>query len=92
MAIDLDGTEVCDWLTSQGITCVLLKYRVPSLPYDWHCDCRPYNFVRSTLPLEDAQRTAVCTRLSMRRTKKAAVRILRWVFIRGICGLAALTD
>jgi acetyl esterase/lipase len=37
LAIDLEGTEVCDWLTSDGITCVLLKYRVPSLPYDWHC-------------------------------------------------------
>jgi len=34
LAIDLEGTEVCDWLTSEGITCVLLKYRVPSLPYD----------------------------------------------------------
>jgi len=29
LAIDLEGTEVCDWLTSRGITCVLLKYRVP---------------------------------------------------------------
>src|ERR1700747_225209 len=28
LAIDLEGTEVCDWLTSKGITCVLLKYRV----------------------------------------------------------------
>ena len=26
LAIDLEGTEVCDWLTSRGITCVLLKY------------------------------------------------------------------
>ena len=24
LAIDLEGTEVCDWLTSKGITCVLL--------------------------------------------------------------------
>src|ERR1700678_3568009 len=29
LAIDLEGTEACDWLTSRGITCVLLKYRVP---------------------------------------------------------------
>jgi acetyl esterase/lipase len=29
LAIDLEGTEVADWLTSKGITCVLLKYRVP---------------------------------------------------------------
>ncbi len=34
LAIGLEGTEVCDWLTSKGITCVLLKYRVPnSGPY-----------------------------------------------------------
>jgi hypothetical protein len=30
LAIDLEGTEVCDWLTPKGITCVLLKYRCPS--------------------------------------------------------------
>src|ERR1700722_18027227 len=29
LAMDLEGTEICDWLTSHGITCVLLKYRVP---------------------------------------------------------------
>jgi acetyl esterase/lipase len=29
LAIDIEGTEVCDWLNSNGITCVLLKYRVP---------------------------------------------------------------
>lgn len=57
LAIDLEGTEVCDWLTSRGITCVLLKYRVPSVPFDWHCKCRPNNRAISTLALEDAQRT-----------------------------------
>ena len=29
LAIDLEGTEVCDWLNSIGVTCVLVKYRVP---------------------------------------------------------------
>ena len=29
LAMDSEGTEICDWLTSRGITCVLLKYRVP---------------------------------------------------------------
>ena len=57
LAMDLEGTEVCDWLTSKGITCVLLKYRVPSVPYDWHCDCRPDGFEISTPSLEDVQRT-----------------------------------
>ena len=46
LAIDLEGTEVCDWLTSQGITCVLLKYRVP--------DSGPYP--KSSAALQDAQR------------------------------------
>jgi acetyl esterase/lipase len=64
LAIDLEGTETCDWLTSRGITCVLLKYRIPSLPYDWHCDCRPNNSLnQATLPLEDAQRTMGLVRL-----------------------------
>jgi len=55
LAIDLEGTEVCGWLTSQGITCVLLKYRVPSPPYDWRRN--RYTFAKSTPALEDAQRT-----------------------------------
>lgn len=46
LAIDLEGTEVCEWLNSIGVTAVLLKYRVP---------------VRADLqkhvpPLQDAQR------------------------------------
>jgi acetyl esterase/lipase len=46
LAIDLEGTEVCDWLNSTGITCVLLKYRVPNTgPYP-----------KSPAALQDAQR------------------------------------
>lgn len=29
LAMDLEGTEVCTWLNSIGVTCVLVKYRVP---------------------------------------------------------------
>jgi acetyl esterase/lipase len=29
LAIDLEGTEVCDWLNANGIACILVKYRVP---------------------------------------------------------------
>jgi acetyl esterase/lipase len=57
LAIDLEGTEVCEWLIAKGITCVLLKYRVPSAPYDWQCDCRRDNYAVSVPALEDAQRT-----------------------------------
>ena len=66
LAMDLEGTEVCDWLTSRGITCVLLKYRVPSEPYDWHCDCRTDGLVISTRALEDTQRTMGLVRLHAR--------------------------
>jgi len=47
LAIDLEGTEVCDWLNSAGVNCVLLKYRVPGTgPYP-----------KSNAALQDAQRT-----------------------------------
>jgi acetyl esterase/lipase len=46
LAIDLEGTEVCEWLNSAGIACVLLKYRVPnSGPYP-----------KAAAALEDSQR------------------------------------
>ncbi len=61
LAIDLEGTEVCDWLTSKGITCVLLKYRVPGPPWDWRR--KRYTFAKSTMALEDAQRTVGLMRL-----------------------------
>ena len=52
LAIDLEGTEVCDWLTPKGITCVLLKYRVTDVgPYP---KSGPYP--ESPMALEDAQR------------------------------------
>lgn len=63
LAMDLEGTEVCHWFTSIGVTCVLLKYRVPSVPYDRHCNCRPDDFALSVAALEDAQRTVRLVRL-----------------------------
>jgi len=53
LAIDLEGTEVCDWLNSAGVTCVLLKYRVP--------DSGPYP--KSSAALQDAQRAMGLVRL-----------------------------
>jgi acetyl esterase/lipase len=32
LAMDLEGTEVCQWLNSIGVTAMLLKYRVPDPP------------------------------------------------------------
>src|SRR5579872_6671163 len=57
LAIDLEGTEVCDWLTAKGITCVLLKYRVPDSGPAWHDDCKCHIHPKAPTALEDAQRT-----------------------------------
>jgi acetyl esterase/lipase len=46
LSMDLEGTEICDWLNQIGVTCVLLKYRVP--------DSGPYP--KSAAALQDAQR------------------------------------
>jgi acetyl esterase/lipase len=46
LAMDLEGTEVCEWLNSIGVTAVLLKYRVP----------KRQNMERYAAPLQDAQR------------------------------------
>src|SRR5256885_2387605 len=57
LAIDLEGTEVCDWLTSKGIACVLLKYRVPDSGPAWHDECECYIHPKAPMALQDAQRT-----------------------------------
>lgn len=46
LAWELEGTEVCEWLNSIGVTGVLLKYRVPSRP----------DRARHAAALDDAQR------------------------------------
>ena len=52
LAYDLEGTEVCQWLNSIGVTAVLLKYRVP----------RPQGEPRPLEPLQDAQRSVSLVR------------------------------
>lgn len=55
LAIDLEGSEICEWLASIGVTGILLKYRVPkSGPY-W--DATSKSSKDSHIALEDAQRT-----------------------------------
>jgi acetyl esterase/lipase len=57
LAIDLEGTEVCNKLTEQGITCILLKYRVPDSGPAWHNDCECHIHPIAPTALQDAQRT-----------------------------------
>ena len=63
LAIDLEGTEVCDWLTSRGITCVLLKYRVPDSGMHWDERCQCQKSPKAPTALEDAQRSMGLVRL-----------------------------
>lgn len=49
VAMDLEGTEICEWVTSQGLTCIVLKYRTPVA---WRRGQPP----ETLLPLQDAQR------------------------------------
>lgn len=54
VAMDLEGTEICDWVTREGMTCILLKYRVPQA---WrHGEDHVEEAPKVQLPLQDAQR------------------------------------
>lgn len=57
LAMGLEGTEIAHWLTKSGITCVLVKYRVPYSGCYW--DSRLGRHVTPKVPmaLQDAQRT-----------------------------------
>lgn len=57
LAIDLEGTEVCDWLTAKGITCVLLKYRVPGSGCHYDPERKSHIVPKVFTALQDAQRT-----------------------------------
>jgi acetyl esterase/lipase len=57
LVIDLEGTEVCDWLTSIGVTGVLLKYRVPGSGPHWDKIRNVRVIPKTHTALQDAQRT-----------------------------------
>ena len=47
LSYSFEGTQVCEWLNTLGVTAVLLKYRTPTRD-----EAEPF-----TLPVQDAQRT-----------------------------------
>ena len=80
LAITIEGTEICNWIASKGITCVLSKYRVPKTNhhYDAKCDCG----VTPKIPrsLQDAQRT-----IKLVRAKAAELNVTKI----GVMGFSA---
>lgn len=53
VATDLEGTEVCDWVVRQGMTCAMLKYRTPQV---WPKRDGKQQRPSVLLGLQDAQR------------------------------------
>jgi hypothetical protein len=53
VATDLEGTEICDWVVTKGMTCVMLKYRTPQV---WPKVNGRQKRPDVLLGLEDAQR------------------------------------
>lgn len=56
LAIDLEGSEICKWLSSIGVTGILLKYRVPASGPHQDKDCKCEKDPVKPLALQDAQR------------------------------------
>ena len=65
LALDLEGTEVCAWLNSIGVTGVLLKYRVP----------RRQGQAPFVAPLQDAQRAMGLVRLHAKELSLSLIHI-----------------
>ena len=57
VVITLEGTEICNWIAAQGVTCILSKYRVPYTNHSWNTDCQCRVDPRPAPALQDAQRT-----------------------------------
>jgi acetyl esterase/lipase len=55
--IDLEGTEICGWLTEKGITCIVSKYRAPGGNDFWDSKLRRQITPAIPRALQDAQRT-----------------------------------
>jgi acetyl esterase/lipase len=56
LAVELEGSEICEWLASIGVTGILLKYRVPASGPHYDKDCHCEKDPIKPLALQDAQR------------------------------------
>ncbi len=84
VAIGLEGTEVCDWLNSIGVTCVLVKYRVPIYSPDGKTT---QHFPERTEDIEDAQQAMRITPRTRRRVEdRPGAHRRAWFFRRRASG------
>ncbi|MBS2040637.1 alpha/beta hydrolase [bacterium] len=57
LAMGIEGTEIANWLNQAGITCVLVKYRVPYSGCYWDSKLGKHVTPKMPMALQDAQRT-----------------------------------
>ncbi len=60
--LGLYGRDVCGWLTDAGITCILVKYRVPNTGCNWNEETRRHETPKVPMALQDAQRAVSLVR------------------------------
>ncbi|MCF7751152.1 alpha/beta hydrolase [Bacillus subtilis subsp. subtilis] len=60
--IGRDGADVCRWLTDTGITCILVKYRVPNTGCNWNQETGRHETPHVPMALQDAQRAVSLVR------------------------------
>jgi acetyl esterase/lipase len=65
--IGFNGADVCKWLTDAGVTCILLKYRVPNSGCNWNARTRRHDTPEIPMALQDAQRTISIVRYNARK-------------------------
>lgn len=65
--IGFNGTDVCNWLTQAGITCIILKYRVPNSGCSWNAKTRKHDTPVIPMALQDAQRTISIVRYNAKK-------------------------
>lgn len=82
LAIDLEGSEACDWMTAKGIACVLVKYRVPRTDTYGDAACRCQVTPKVLRALQDAQRAIRTVRARARELHVDPARI-------GVIGFSA---
>jgi len=64
--LGLYGRDVCGWLTDTGITCILVKYRVPNTGCNWNKETRRHETPKVPMALQDAQRAVSLVRFKAR--------------------------
>nr|WP_282450254.1 alpha/beta hydrolase [Microbulbifer sp. CAU 1566] len=62
--IGFNGADVCGWLNEAGVTCIILKYRVPNTGCNYNKKTRQHETPDIPLALQDAQRAISTVRFN----------------------------